>query len=212
MDSLKESEESLRRAQQIAHLGSWDLELVNNRLSWSDEVYRIFGLQPQEFAATYEAFLDAVHPEDRAAVDGAYEGSVRQGRTSYEITHRVIRRNTGEVRWVHEKCEHLRDAEGRVVRSLGMVQDITERKRAEEELRISRNWRASDSWPAALRTILIICWSGSSATPAWPRICSRTGAPQLKSSDASSKRVNRPRILRGRCSPTPARAGLFSNR
>jgi PAS domain S-box-containing protein len=98
-------------------------------------VYRIFGFEPQKFGATYEAFLDAVHPEDRAAVDAAYSGSLREGRSSYEIEHRILRRQTGEVRWVHEKCEHIRDASGAITRSIGMVQDITERKRAEEQLR-----------------------------------------------------------------------------
>ncbi|RPI19161.1 MAG: PAS domain S-box protein, partial [Acidobacteriales bacterium] len=129
--SLKEGGDRLSRAQEIAHLGSWELDLAGNRLTWSDEVYRIFGLQPQEFAATYEAFLEAVHPEDRAAVDAAYASSVREGRQSYEIQHRVVRRD-GEVRWVHEKCEHLFDAGGRVIRSTGMVQDITERKQADQ--------------------------------------------------------------------------------
>jgi PAS domain S-box-containing protein len=125
----------LNRAQQIAHLGSWELDLVHNRLTWSDEVYRIFGLQPQEFGATYEAFLEAVHPDDRAAVNRAYSDSLSEGKSSYEITHRVVRKGAGEIRWVHEKCEHQRDETGRIVRSIGMVQDITERKRAEEQMR-----------------------------------------------------------------------------
>ena len=133
--ALRESEQRLNRAQEIAHLGSWELDLVNNRLTWSDEVYRIFGLQPQEFGATYEAFLEAVHPDDRAAVDAAYSGSVREGRDTYEIEHRVVRKSTGEIRIVHERCEHIRDASGRIIRSIGMVHDITERKRAEEALR-----------------------------------------------------------------------------
>ena len=80
-EELRQSEERLKRAQEIAHLGSWELDLVSNNLSWSDEVYRIFGLQPQEFGATYEAFLEAVHPEDRAAIDAAYSGSIRRERT-----------------------------------------------------------------------------------------------------------------------------------
>jgi PAS domain S-box-containing protein len=134
-ERLRASEERLRRAQEIAHLGSWELDLTLNRLSWSDEVYRIFGLQPQEFDATYEAFLAAVHPDDRAAVDAAYSSSLREGRDSYEIEHRVVNRSTREIRFVHEKCEHVRDGTGRIVRSIGMVHDITERRMAEESLR-----------------------------------------------------------------------------
>jgi PAS domain S-box-containing protein len=134
-ETLRENEQRLNRAQEIAHLGSWELDLVNNRLTWSDEVYRIFGLQPREFIATYEAFLDAVHPDDRAAVDAAYSDSVRDGRDTYEIEHRVVRKSTGEVRFVHERCEHIRDLTGRIVRSVGMVHDITGRKWAEEALR-----------------------------------------------------------------------------
>jgi len=125
----------LSRAQEIAHLGSWELDLLNNRLSWSDEVYRIFGLKPQEFGATYEAFLEAVHPDDRKAVDAAYSGSLSEGRDSYEIEHRVVRKATGEIRIVHEKCEHIRDESGKIIRSIGMVHDITERKKVEEEIK-----------------------------------------------------------------------------
>jgi PAS domain S-box-containing protein len=136
-ESLRQSQERLKRSQEIAHLGSWELDLTNNSLTWSDEAYRIFGLKPQEFAATYEAFLEAVHPDDRAAVDIAYSSSVREGRYSYEIEHRVINKVTGEVRYVHEKCQHVRDESGRIIRSIGMVHDITERKEIEEALQKS---------------------------------------------------------------------------
>jgi len=132
--ALRESEQQLKRAEEIAHLGSWELDIVNNRLIWSDEVYRIFGLEPQEFGATYEAFLEAVHPDDRHAVDDAYSSSIREGRDAYEIEHRVVKRSSGEVRIVHEKCEHFRNHGGQIVRSTGMVHDITERKQAEEAL------------------------------------------------------------------------------
>ena len=131
---LNESEHRLARAQEIAHLGSWELDLAGNHLTWSDEVYRIFGLRPQEFGATYETFLDAVHPDDRPAVNAAYAGSLSEGRDGYEIEHRVVRKDDGGIRYVHEKCEHLRDESGRITRSIGMVQDTTERRLTELRL------------------------------------------------------------------------------
>ena len=134
-EALRESEQRLNRAQEIAHLGSWELNLITNKLTWSDEVYQIFGLKPREFVATYEAFLDRVHPDDRPSVNEAYADSLRDGRDTYEIEHRIIRRDNGETRIVHEKCEHFRDPKGRITLSVGMVHDITERKEAEEALR-----------------------------------------------------------------------------
>ena len=136
-EALKESEERLNRSQEIAHLGSWELDLKENKLTWSDEVYRIFGLKPQEFGATYEAFLAAVHPDDRASVDAAYSGSLKEGKDGYEIEHRVVRKDNGELRFVHEKCTHIRDKSGQIVKSLGMVHDITERKKVEQALKES---------------------------------------------------------------------------
>jgi PAS domain S-box-containing protein len=132
-NALRESEASLARSQEIAHVGNWVLDMVTNCLTWSDEVYRIFGLEPHEFDATYEAFLETVHPEDRAMVDAAYSASLRKGK-DYEIEHRIVCRHTGEIRHVHEKCVHEYDSTGMVVRSVGVVQDITERKLAEEKL------------------------------------------------------------------------------
>ncbi len=147
-ETIRESEQRMNRSQEMAHLGSWELDLLNDRLTWSDEVYRIFGLKPQEFASTYEAFLKAVHPEDRALVDAAYSDSLRDGTNSYEIEHRVVRPN-GEVRIVHEKCEHVRDSSGRIIRSVGMIHDITERKKMEETIQqAARDWEETfDSVP-----------------------------------------------------------------
>lgn len=139
MSSLRQSEQRLARSQEIAHLGSWELDLAQNVLTWSDEVYRIFGIQPREFAATYENFLEAVHPDDRAAVNEAYVASLREGRDSYEIEHRVIRKSTGEILHVHERCEHFRDEKGAIVRSVGMVHDITMRKQAEKDLQTAHD-------------------------------------------------------------------------
>ncbi len=127
----------LNTAQNLAHLGSWELDLIQNKLIWSDEVFRIFGLLPQEFKATYEAFLERIHPDDRAVVSNAYEKSIKEGYEHYEIDHRIVRKDTGEIRFVHEKCDHEKDESGKIIRSVGMVHDITEQKQAEEKLRIS---------------------------------------------------------------------------
>ena len=134
--SLQESEAHLEEAQQIAHLGSWSLDLATNELTWSDEVYRIFGLEKHDFPASYEAFLDTIHPDDREFVEGRYQGAL-EGSHSYDIEHRIVRCNDGAVRWVHERCEHHRNEQGEVVRSSGTVQDITERQRMEQALRRS---------------------------------------------------------------------------
>ncbi len=134
-DALKESEALLKKTQEMAHIGSWRLDLTKNDLYWTDEVYRIFGLTPQEFEATYEAFLRAVHPDDRDMVDSAYKAAVKNHKP-YEVVHRVVWPD-GTVRTVHEKAENIKDERGEVVLSLGMVHDITQRLQAEEALRKS---------------------------------------------------------------------------
>lgn len=136
-NKLKEQTTLLNKSQEISHLGSWMLDVKANNLIWSDEVYRIFGLRPQEFEANYEAFLEAVHPEDRVMVDDAYLNSVKNGSDGYEIEHRLIRRDTKETRCVLEKCVHEKDTSGNIIRSIGFVHDVTERKATEESLKQS---------------------------------------------------------------------------
>ncbi len=136
--SLHEEHERLKRAQEIAHVGSWELDLKTNDLTWSDEVYRIFGLEPQGFRPTYEAILDHAHPDDRAFVDASFLDSLRENRDTYEIEHRIVRKSTGEIRFVQERCQHLRDGSGQIIRSLGMIHDITELKARNMELDAER--------------------------------------------------------------------------
>ena len=131
-DALLQSATRLSEAQHLAGLGHWELDLSSNELQWSDEVYRIFGLQPGEFAANYEAFLARIHPEDRDKVDQAYSQSL-QRRSNYEIEHRLLLPN-GEIRHVQERCVTKYDAAGTPLRSLGTVLNITERKLAEHIL------------------------------------------------------------------------------
>ncbi len=128
--ALRKSESRLAEAQRVGHLGSWELDLINNALWWSDEVYRMFEIDPQQFGASYEAFLATVHPEDREFVNRAYQESLRT-RTPYDIVHKLMMKD-GRVKYVHERCETEYGADGTAVRSIGTVLDITERKHAED--------------------------------------------------------------------------------
>jgi PAS domain S-box-containing protein len=134
-DALLESETRLKEAQRMAHIGSWELDFVNNRLTWSDEIYRLFEIEPGSFGASYEAFLNTIHPDDREAVDQAFSNSLKS-KTPYSIDHR-IRFDDGRIKYVHEQCETLFNEEGRPLRSMGTVQDFTDRKLADAALRES---------------------------------------------------------------------------
>lgn len=129
---VRESRESLREAQRISHVGNWELDLASGALQWSDEIYRIFEIDPERFAASYEAFLNTIHPHDRDAVNNAYRASL-ENRAPYEIEHRLLFAD-GRIKYVHERCETHYAEDGTPVRSLGTVQDITGRKQAEVAL------------------------------------------------------------------------------
>lgn len=131
--ALRRSEASLTNAQRIAHIGNWDWDIVTNELIWSDEIYRIFGVAPQEFGATYDAFIGYVHPEDREYVKKAVEEALTE-RKPYSIDHRILLPD-GTEKTVHEQGEITFSKDGAPVKMSGTVQDITERKRAEEEVR-----------------------------------------------------------------------------
>lgn len=130
---LRRSEASLAEAQRIAHLGSWDWNIQTDELTWSDEIYRIFGLLPQEFGATYEAFLNSVHPRDRKFVRKSVD-EVLYEKKPYSIDHRIVRRD-GSERVVHESAKIIFDKTGKPIRMVGTVQDITQRKATEGKLR-----------------------------------------------------------------------------
>ncbi len=135
--ALKESELRLREAQRIAQVGSWELDLASGRLSWSDEIFRLFEIDPAEFGASYEAFLERVHPDDRERVRLAYAESL-ENCAPYEVIHRLLMPD-GRIKWVSERCETHYDENGKALRSTGTVQDITERKQGEEALRLYAN-------------------------------------------------------------------------
>lgn len=131
-EELRESESKLKAAETLARLGHWELDLQANVLFWSDEIYRIFEVDPTQFGASYEAFLDTIHPDDRELVDRTYTKSV-QTKIPYSIEHRLLFKND-RIKYVHEECETYYDEKGNAIRSLGTIQDITERKYAENQI------------------------------------------------------------------------------
>ncbi|HEX4645363.1 MAG TPA: PAS domain S-box protein, partial [Verrucomicrobiae bacterium] len=127
--ALRKSEASLARAQRIAHLGNWELDLRTNTLTWSEETYRIFGLTPDSFEGTSEAFFRLVHPDDRELLRQAKQAALATGEP-YNVDHRIVL-PTGEIKMVSEQAEVAFDQPGAPARFLGTVLDITQRKRAE---------------------------------------------------------------------------------
>jgi PAS domain S-box-containing protein/putative nucleotidyltransferase with HDIG domain len=132
-EKLRESEARLKEAQRMALIGNWDLDLTTNKLSWSDEVYNIFGIEPAAFDGSYEAFLNAIHPDDREIVKQAYDYSIKE-QVPYEVVYRLFT-PSGYIKYAQERCKTFYDDEGRPLRSVGTVQDITKSRRAEEHIR-----------------------------------------------------------------------------
>jgi len=132
--ALRASEASLANAQRIARLGSWDWDITNGTLHWSDEIYRIFGLLPQEFSATYEAFLERVHPDDRDEVINAVNAALAN-HAPYSIEHRIVLPD-GEERIGGVVGQVKAGDDDKPSHMSGTVLDVTERKRSEERIRL----------------------------------------------------------------------------
>jgi PAS domain S-box-containing protein len=131
-NDLRESKARFEEAQRITHVGYWERDLVTSRITWSDETYRIFGLQPQEHPLDLDTLRQKVHPEDWEFVSRALNDALAGG-PRYNVEYRILR-PTGELRAVHSEGDVKRDASGRPYQMFGTVQDITVRKRAEEDL------------------------------------------------------------------------------
>lgn len=121
---LQANEKALSRSQEIAHVGSWYVDLQTGILTWSDEIYRIFGVDRNTFTPSVDTVSSLIHPDDLSMVQNAYTLQPC-GSTTTEIDHRIIRQNTREIRHVHEWYVQEYDQVGRVVRLFGVVQDIT---------------------------------------------------------------------------------------
>ncbi len=130
---LKQSQKRLATAQRIAHVGDWDWNIQSNELTWSEEIYRIFGLEPEKTATTYEDFLSRVHAEDREFVVESVNGALYEGKP-YHIDHRIVLPSSA-IRIVHEHAEVTCDETGKAIRMFGTVQDVTDTRRAQEAIR-----------------------------------------------------------------------------
>ena len=131
-EMLKKSEKSLVKAQEIARIGSWEWDVVKNESFCSDELYRIHGLLPQQYNITFEKFIKHVHPDDRVFVEKSVNAALYE-RKPYCIEFRIIDPN-GQVHIVNSEAEVVHGEDGKPLKMIGIEQDITERKKAEETL------------------------------------------------------------------------------
>jgi len=136
-EALRKSEGNLTRAEKIAKLGNWQWNIATNELIWSDEVYRIYGLDPLKDKPSYAVVVQTVAPECRDRFVSAVENAVQQG-APFDGEYRMIGLD-GSERYTHTIGEVLRGKDGRPVTMFGIVQDITERKKAERELELFKN-------------------------------------------------------------------------
>ncbi|MBA1445244.1 MAG: ATP-binding protein [Chromatiales bacterium] len=126
--------QKLAEAQRISHTGNWSHDLTTGKLHWSEEAFRIFGVDPEKFDFEYELYLDTVHPDDRDYVVKQRENSMKNG-VLHIFEYRIVRKLfDDDIRWIQERCEYHRNNSGEIIRSEGTVQDITERKTSEQTL------------------------------------------------------------------------------
>jgi diguanylate cyclase (GGDEF)-like protein/PAS domain S-box-containing protein len=130
LEELRRSRQMLAEAQELARIGSWEWDVAANVVTWSDELFRIYGHPPQAFEPSYDAFLSHVHPDDRESVDARNHKAFADGQ-SFEDVKRVVRPD-GSVFLMRTQGEVVTDPEGNVVRMVGICEDVTDRVRAEE--------------------------------------------------------------------------------
>jgi len=131
-EQLETERARLIEAQAVAKVGSWETELPSLDITWSEQTHRIFETDPC-FHPTRPAFVELIHPEDREKVDAAFEASLEKGAPS-RVEYRIVMAD-GRVKVLEEHWKVFHDGQGRPARLIGTCQDITERKRAEEQLR-----------------------------------------------------------------------------
>jgi PAS domain S-box-containing protein len=163
-DDISRREAQLAEAQRIAHLGSYEWDVHRDKVDRSEELCRIFGLAPDQFPPTFEGYLERVHPDDRCATRSAIEAAFHQS-TPFEFDERIVRPD-GTVRMLHSQGTWIVDTVGRPAILVGICQDITERKRAEDQLR-----RSEERFQMVVRATndVIWDWDLTSGTVWWNR-------------------------------------------
>jgi len=151
-EALRTSEERLRLAVETTRLGIWDADLVTGRRQWSAEARTILGIGP-EVPTTRDSFLERIHPEDRARMDGKFFAQDPASHLAYDDECRILSADTGEERWVAVTGQTLFDGDGRAVRKIGTIQDVTERRRAQDALRASE-----ERLQLALQAARMVAW------------------------------------------------------
>lgn len=131
-EQIRKREQQLARAQKITHLGSWEWDLVNDHSSWSDELYRIFGLAPASIPASYKGFMERVHPEDRAVVKKVIQRALRIRQPFVYHDCRIIRPD-GSIRTIHGRGEVILNNAGQLTSVIGTAHDVTEHRQLDEE-------------------------------------------------------------------------------
>lgn len=131
--ALREKTTSLDDAQRIAHMGNWDWDIATDRVYWSDEIYRIFGFEPQQSEISYATLIKMVHHDDRERVNDAVDASILDPSLEIDFEYRIIRRD-GDERAVRSRGEVTTNSENQAIRVSGTIQDITETKRTESQL------------------------------------------------------------------------------
>jgi len=132
-EQQRKAELHLAEAQNIAHIGSWELDIIDDKLQWSNETFRIFEIDPTKLNPSYDGFLNVIHPDDRKRVNKAYIDSL-ETKSAYSLEHRLLMPD-GRVKLVSEKCDTEFDNKGNAIRSFGTVQDITDRKRTDDAIK-----------------------------------------------------------------------------
>ncbi|RYD57900.1 MAG: PAS domain S-box protein [Sphingobacteriales bacterium] len=150
IQKLQRSEELYKQAQALSHIGNWSWFIATNRITWSDELYNIFGIKNREENITYDRYISLIHPDDKSKLIDAIEHSLKTHQP-YDLTHRILLDN-GQIKVIHSKGEVLLSPEGQPFKIAGTGQDVTEKHYTEERLRENQEFirKVADTTPSLI--------------------------------------------------------------